>query len=494
MDQTYPARDLVRERYTPFRAEHGKRLHFETADFRELHSPFDRSVITSVGYMTEAQARENLETLVRTFRTKVQPKTHERILILKRAAEKIAARSTAFADLIAWEGGKPLRDARIEVARAINSLEIAAEEAGRIHGHEVPMRASSAASGHLAFTYPEPIGVVLAISAFNHPLNLIAHQIAPAIAVGCPVMVKPALETPLSCLHFLEALYESGLAPEMCLPLICENKVAEKIARSPEIGFLTFIGSQQVGWHLRSVVAPGVRVVLEHGGSAPVLIDQGADLDRLLPLVVRGGYYHSGQVCVSVQRIYVHEQIIQEFEERFIAAVRNLKTGDPRLETTDCGPIIRERDLLRIEKRIEHAVGLGAKVLLGGVRLGETCFKPTIVRGAPHDDPLVQEEIFGPVTVIETFRDLQRGIERANQVPWKFQSAIFTSDLERALTAARDLDASAVMVNESTAFRVDWMPFRGDGPSGLGTGGIAFTMREMTREKMITFRSPAFAL
>jgi len=488
----YPAEEILHERYTPFRASGGKRLPFESADYYELLSPYSRGRIAMVGLQTDEQARENLETLKRFHLEGGVPKTHERAACLERAAARLKSKAEALADLIALEGGKPLKDARIEVARAISSLQWTANEALRLHGTEVAMRGTPAASGHLAFTVREPIGVVLAISAFNHPLNLIAHQVAPAIAAGCPVMVKPALETPLSCWHFLDALYESGLAPEMALPLLAPNEVVEAIARSRDVAFLSFIGSHQVGWHLRSVVAPGTRVTLEHGGSAPVLIDESADLDQAIPILVRGGFYHSGQVCVSVQRIFVHEKRMAEFTQRFVAAVRELKTGDPRLATTDCGPIIRERDLQRIAVTVAEAAAGGAKCLLGGRAAGETCYQPTVLTHAKDGDRVMREEIFGPVVCVNPVSDLEEGIRRANAVDWRFQAAIFTRDIDRAMMAARTLRASAVMINESTTFRVDWMPFRGDGPSGLGTGGISAALHDLAVEKLIVVKTPAF--
>ena len=490
----YASENFVRPRYAPFRAENGKRLPFETADYQPLLAPWDRQPIAQLGFMNEAQAFENLETLVRTFKEKKQPKTHERIAIMKRAAKLVLDKHEEFSDLIAWEGGKPLKDARAEVTRAINSLEYAAEEAGRIAGHEYPMRGTKAASGRIAFSYPEPIGVVLAISAFNHPLNLIVHQVAPAIAVGCPVLIKPASETPLSCLHFLEILYEAGLPPEMCLPMIGSGEMAEKIARSGKAAFVTFIGSAKVGWHLRSVLAPGTRFSLEHGGVAPVIVDASADLETAIPTLIKGGYYHAGQVCVSVQRIYVHEDRFAEFEEKFVAGVKALKTGNARLSDTDCGPIIRTRDLERIDEWVQDAVGAGATLLCGGKKMGETTYTPTVLKNVPRDDRVMKQEIFGPVVALESFRDLSKAIECANNVDWAFQSAVFAQDLEVALQAARGLRASAVMINEATTFRVDWMPFRGDGLSGFGTGGIPFTMHDMTTEKMVVIKSPSFDL
>lgn len=490
----FPATEWVRARYVPYRAEHGKHLPFESADFRPVVSPFDRKPITNVGFMNEAQAFENLDTLARTFRENKIPKTHERIAILKNCAERMKSVRDRFADLIAWEGGKPLKDARVEVDRAIGTVTWAAEEAGRIAGKEIPMRATPAASGHIAFTYPEPIGVALAISAFNHPLNLIAHQVAPALAVGCPVMVKPASATPLSCLHFVELLYEAGLPSEMCLPLIADGAVAEKIAQSPEIAFLSFIGSADVGWRLRSILAPGARFALEHGGTAPVVIDESADLNKAVPMLLRGAYYHSGQVCVSVQRIFVHDKVYNAFKDAFVEGVKKLKVGNPREESTDCGPIIRERDLVKIEDRVSTAVKNGARLLTGGRRANETCYEPTVLEEPHADDPVMTEEIFGPVACIRRFTDADKLIAEINAVKWKFQAAVYTENLDRAMRFGKGIRASAVMVNDSTTFRVDWMPFRGDGPSGFGTGGIPYSMHDLVTEKLVVVKSPAFEL
>lgn len=462
--------------------------------WHDVLSPFDGTKISRVALLSEAQALASLAQLNKTFRESRMPKNHERIAILKKAAYLIESRAESFADLIAFEGGKPLKDARVEVARAVNSIELAADEALRLAGREVPMRGTKAAMGHIAFTYPEPIGVVYAISAFNHPLNLIAHQVAPAIAVGCPVLVKPAIETPLSCLHLLDTLYEAGLPVDMAQPLLCTTDVAEKIARSQNIAFLSFIGSSKVGWHLRSVLAPGTRVSLEHGGSAPVIIDESADLSKLIPTLVRAAFYHSGQVCVSAQRIFIHRSIRGQFTELFLKAVGELKTGDPRKEETDCGPIIRKKDLERIDSWVQEAVGSGAMLLAGGRKLSDSLYAPTVLTDVPLKEKIIVEEVFGPVVSLISVDSLDQAIEFANAVPWRFQASIFTRDLESAMQAGRRLQASSVMINEGPAFRVDWMPFRGDKASGYGTGGIEFTMRDMTIEKMLVIKSPSFEL
>lgn len=442
-----------------------------------------------IGFMSEAQVFENLEVLCTTLREKKMPAPFERAAILKKAAHRVSERVDFYADLIAWEGGKPLKDAKVEVTRAINSLEIAAEEAVRIEGREVQMRGSKSALGHMAFTTPEPIGIALAISAFNHPLNLIAHQVGPAIAAGCPFLVKPASETPLSCLHLMDELYEAGLPPEMGMPILCENEVTEKLVRSPKISFLSFIGSAKVGWHLRSICAPGTRLTLEHGGSAPAIVDASADLDLAVASVIKAGYYHSGQVCVSTQRLFLHQDLWDSFMSKFTNGVKALKVGDARKADTDCGPIIRHRDVERIHERIQGAIKHGAELVCGGEPIGKSCYAPTILAHVPMNDPIMKEEIFGPVVNVVPFSNLDQAVKCANDVEWQFQSSIYTRDLDAAMKAARGFRASTALINEATAFRVDWMPFRGDGPSGLGTGGIPYSVREMTKEKMIVIKA-----
>ena len=481
----------IKERYPLIRAKSGNHLAFENQKFFDVVSPFDGKRIASCAQIGFEDAFENLKAL-HTFHSRARlPQPYERARILTSASQRIRERHAFFADLIAWEGGKPLRDAQIEVTRAIHSLELSAGEATRIHGREISMRATPSAEGHLAFTTVEPIGVVFAISAFNHPLNLIAHQVGPAIAAGCPVMVKPARETPLSCFHLIEELYEAGLSPEMLVPVVCENDVAEKLAASEMVSFLSFIGSAKVGWHLRAKIANGTRLALEHGGSAPAIVDESAHLDQAIPSLVRSSFYHSGQVCVSTQRIFVHEAIFEDFEKRFIIEVAKLKTGDPRLIDTDCGPIIRSRDLERIESSVAKAVENGARLIIGGKKKGVSLFEPTVLTDVAAHDPILDEEIFGPVVSLIPFSQMDEAVRGANSVRWQFQAAIYSKNIDVAMTACKGLRASAVMVNESTAFRVDGMPFRGDGPSGLGTGGIPYATQELLKEKMILIQSPA---
>ena len=310
-------------------------------------------------------------------------KPHERIAILKRSAQLLVSEQERFAKLIAQEGGKPFTDAAIEVTRAIDGLNDAAEELRNFAGKEIPMGLTPASDNRWAFTIKEPIGVVAAISAFNHPLNLIIHQVAPAIAVGCPVIIKPAATTPLSCLELIALLRKAGLAECWCQTFITEdNDLAEQFATDERVAFLSFIGSAKVGWYLRSKLPPGTRCALEHGGAAPVIVDRSADLSKTTQSLIKGGYYHAGQVCVSVQRIFVHKEIISPFMDEFVTRVKSLRVGDPQLKETEVGPLICPRETERVLSWIKEAVAMGAK-LFGGGRLSETTLIPAVLLNPP---------------------------------------------------------------------------------------------------------------
>lgn len=413
---------------------------------------------------------------------------YRRIEVLKNAARIMSGRAEDLAMLIASEGGKPLIDARIEVARAIDGVELCIHGIGQMAGREIPMDLTAAGSGRIAFTQREPIGVVVAASAFNHPLNLIVHQVAPAVATGCPVLIKPALDTPLSCEAFVDILYEAGLPKEWCHLAICQNDVAERMITDARVGFFSFIGSARVGWMLRSKLAPGTRCALEHGGAAPVIIDETADIDAMIPLLTKGGFYHSGQVCVSVQRVIAPSGMAETVARKLAEAASALKVGDARDASVECGPLIRPGEVDRVEQWVDEAVAGGARVMTGGKRLGRTTYAPTVLLNPPADASVSTSEIFGPVVCVYEYDDLSAAYDAANALPFAFQASVFTKSLDTAMHAVRYLDATAVMVNDHTAFRVDWMPFAGRRQSGYNTGGIGYTMHDMTQDKMAVIR------
>ncbi len=451
---------------------------------------FDRAPIAEIGFDTAAALQRKLSAAQRVFKDRdgwLAP--HQRIAILRRLAALMDAKRDHLALQIAREGGKPLPDAIVETTRAIDGVHNAADELRNFAGREIPMGLSAAAEGRWAFTTREPIGIVAAISAFNHPLNLIVHQVAPAIAVGCPVIIKPASATPLSCLEFVAMVHEAGLPEPWCQSFLPEgNDLAEALATDKRVAFLSFIGSARVGWSLHAKLAHGARSALEHGGVAPAIVDRSADLSRIIEPVVKGGYYHAGQVCVSTQRIFVHTAIADEFTEALIARVERLRTGDPTLKDTDVGPLIQPREADRVAEWIDEAVTGGARLATGGKRLSETTLQPTVLLDPASDARVTTQEVFGPVVAVYRYAKLDEAIARANSLPTAFQASVLAQDIDIAMRAANRLDASAVMINDATAFRTDWMPFAGRRESGYGTGGIPYTMRDMSQEKMILMR------
>lgn len=455
-------------------------------------SPWRREELARTPLSTEEELESMLATAATARDRRSWTPRPRRIAVLAEAAGRLEQRAEDFAWLIAAEGGKPLVDARVEVRRAVEGLRLCAEAVRAAAGVEVPMSLSGDSAGRLAFTTREPIGVVLAVSAFNHPLNLIVHQVGPAIAAGCPTIVKPAPDTPLSCLALVELLRSAGLPRAACQVATVDSiPLAERLATDPRLNFLSFIGSSRVGWMLRAKLAPGVRCALEHGGAAPVLVAADADLDDITPRLVRGGFYHSGQVCVSVQRVFAERSIARELAERLARQAAELIVGDPCLESTAAGPLIRPGEVDRVEGWIKSAVAGGAEALAGGARLSATEVAPTVLWSPPVDSDVQQKEIFGPVVTVTPVEDLSEGVQLANAVPFAFQAAVCTRRLDTALAAVRGLNASAVMVNDHTAFRVDWMPFAGLNQSGLGVGGIEHTFRDMQIEKLCVLRSSA---
>ena len=414
---------------------------------------------------------------------------YKRVEILERVVEIMSEQVEELTLLAASEGGKPYMDSKVEVMRAINGVKLAIEHIPAIKGEQIPMGHTESSANRIAFTQREPIGVVLSISAFNHPLNLIVHQTIPAIAVGCPVIIKPAALTPLSCFRFVEILKEAGLPEGWCQALLCSNQDSESMVGDERVNFFSFIGSGRIGWMLRSKLAPGTRCALEHGGAAPVIVDQSADMDSMIDSLAKGGFYHAGQVCVSVQRVFAHESMSSELAEQLAAKAKGLIVGDQLDPKTEVGPLISKKEADRIQSWVEEAREMGGKILCGGERISDSLYSPTVILDPPDDAQVSQLEIFGPVVCVYSYSDKEDAIRRANGLPFGFQASVFTQGLDDALDTCNKLNATAVMINDHTAFRVDWMPFGGRDASGIGMGGIQYSMHEMTREKMMVIKS-----
>lgn len=456
---------------------------------KQVVNPYSLEPIGSVPTHTWEEIDRYLSTAHGLFRDQsAWLPAHKRIEVLGNTADIMQSRFEELAYLIADEGGKPLVDARVEVARAIDGIGLCASEIAGLAGKEIPMDLTEAGAGRVAFTQREPIGVVVAASAFNHPLNLIVHQVGPAVATGCPVIVKPAGDTPLSCKTFVDILYEAGLPEDWCRFVLCDNDVAEKMITDARVGFFSFIGSARVGWMLKSKLAPGTRCALEHGGVAPVILDDSADINAMIPALAKGGFYHSGQVCVSVQRVFAPSHMAADVAQKLADAASKLKVGNATDETVECGPLIRPGEVDRVESWVQEAVDGGAAVLTGGKRLGDTTYAPTVLLNPHVDEKVSTQEVFGPVVCVYGYDDIDDAIAAANSLDVAFQASVFSKSLDVAMKAVKRLDASAVMVNDHTAFRVDWMPFAGRRSSGYGVGGIGHTMHDMTHEKMAVIK------
>ena len=465
----------------------------EPAGSLDVRSPYDGALLGRVATGGVDHVEHGLSEAHATFRDRdgwlPVPK---RISILKRAAELMEDRAEDLALLAASEGGKPLLDSRVEVTRAIDGVRLCVEALRGEAGTGIALGTTPASAGRQAFTHKEPIGVVVAVSAFNHPLNLIVHQVGPAVAAGCPVIIKPAADTPLSCLAFVEILRDAGLPSSWCQAIVTgDNATAEALVTDSRVGFFSFIGSARVGWMLRSKLAPGVRCALEHGGAAPAIIGASADTDATLASLLKGGFYHAGQVCVSVQRVFVPRSMSRRIAEQLAAAADRLAVGDPTLETTEVGPLIRHREVDRVAEWVDEAVAGGATLLCGGKRISDSCYSPTVLLDPPNDAKVSQLEVFGPVVCVYGYEQIEDAIASANALPTAFQAAVFTQELDEAIDVSQRLDASAVMVNDHTAFRDDVMPFAGLRESGLGVGGIPYTFEDMQIDKMVVVKSGA---
>ena len=467
----------------------------------QIVQPYDGALIKTIPMQSLADVEQCLDKAYKVFneREKWLP-AYQRITILERVITIMSDKRDSLAKLAASEGGKPLLDSNVEVDRAINGVKLAIESIAQLAGDEIPMGHTVSSANRLAFTRREPIGVVVAVSAFNHPLNLIIHQVIPAIAVGAPVIIKPAKATPLSCLAFIDILREAGLPDEWCQVVICSHEVTEKLVTDKRVNFFSFIGSGDIGWALRAKLSAGTRCALEHGGVAPVIIDKSrsANLDmanpqanELVSSLVKGAFYHAGQVCVSVQRIYVPLDDSKALAMILANAAKELVVGDPLDPATEVGPLISPSEVDRVETWVEEAREAGAMVLCGGQRLSDTCYAPTVLLNPPEDLAVSTNEIFGPVVCVYSYSEKNDAIRRANRLPFAFQAAIYSNDLDDVIATSAKLNASTVMVNDHTAFRVDWMPFGGRDESGLGMGGILHSMKDMTREKMVVIKSPS---
>jgi len=457
----------------------------------DVTSPYDGSLLAKVSTGGADHVEAALASAYSLFRDRSNwIPVPERLAILERTISLMESQQKELAELAASEGGKPLADSIVEVTRAIDGVKLCMESLRTHAGEVIPVGTTQATTGRVAFTQKEPIGVVVAVSAFNHPLNLIVHQVTPAVATGCPVIVKPAGDTPLSCLRFVQLLHEAGLPPAWCQAIVTDsNETAEALVTDKRVGFFSFIGSAKIGWMLHSKLAPGTRCALEHGGAAPAILLNDFEFDATVASVLKGGFYHAGQVCVSVQRVFVPRKNARKFAEALATAAKKLVVGDPTNVATEVGPLIRTAEVDRVADWVTKAEADGAELLCGGERLENNCYAPTVLLDPSTDSQVSTMEIFGPVVCVYSYDDIDAAITQANSLPVAFQAAVFGKNIDQLMHTARQIDASAVMINDHTAFRDDVMPFAGLRESGLGVGGIPHTIDDMQIDKMIVIKS-----
>jgi acyl-CoA reductase-like NAD-dependent aldehyde dehydrogenase len=460
----------------------------ETGEWGEVRSPYDGSV---VGRVAEGDA-ELVERAARAaqeaFETAEFPQ-HARAAMLDRAAALVRERRDELAESIAAEAGKPLKTARVEAERCVDTLTFSATEARKLTGGTVPMEASPAGAGKLGVMLRVPYGVVGAISPFNFPLNLVAHKLGPAIAAGNAIVLKPAGQTPISALKLAAVLDEAGL-PRGWLSVIPGpgSEVGNAIVEHELTRAITFTGSAGVGWGIRSRV-PHKKVNLELGSNAPLIVHADGDWETAADKAKLHAFSHAGQSCISIQRILVHEDVADGFTERLVANTEALRVGDPLDPETDVGPLISADDRDRVKSWVEEAVAAGAELLTGGELVDEgRCLAPTLLGSPPRDAKVWCEEVFGPVATIDRFTEFGAALQSANDSKFGLQAGVFTRDVGRALEAARTLEFGGVLINEVPTFRADQMPYGGVKDSGNTREGPAFAVQELTEERFVTLQ------
>ena len=408
---------------------------------------------------------------------------YARSTLLQKAAQALQSRQEEFARTMMAEAGKPLTDARREVGRAVQTFSIAGEEAKRIGGEVVPLDWSPGMESYWGVTRRFPIGPILGITPFNFPLNLVVHKVAPALAAGNSILIKPAPQTPLTSLLLAELLLEAGVPAGGLNVLPCDNRVAEQLVVDSRFKLLSFTGSAPVGWMLKAKCGKK-KVVLELGGNAAVIVEPDADLDYVAQRCVTGGFSYAGQTCISVQRIFVHESVAAAFTENLVARVELLETGDPGNERTVVGPLIDPGAAQRIEGWIEDAVAQGARVLSGGTRVGSVV-RPTVLSQVTPGMKVSCQEVFGPLVTITPYREFDDVLKAVNESDYGLQAGVFTSNIGRIFQAFEQLEVGAVLANEIPTFRADHMPYGGVKDSGIGREGLRYAIEDMTEPKLL---------
>lgn len=451
----------------------------------EIRFPYDRSILVGrVAWAGKQDADAVLELARQGAREMASWPLYRRASLLHRAADLIAEQRERFAWLIVHEVGKSIKDAHLEITRAVAAVHLAAEEATRIVGEVVPMDAMPGGEGRIAYTVRRPLGIIVGITGFNFPLLLNCHKVAPALAAGNAIVLKPAPETPITGLELAAIFAEAGVPRGALSVLSGGDEIGEMLVRDERVAMITFTGSSAVGKHIRSV-AGYKRVTLELGNNSPLIIEADADIEHAVARVVAGGYYAVGQACIAVQRIYAHRSICQDFAQRLAVKVGQMRTGDPRNPATDSSTLVSEQATQRVMAVLRDAQEQGAQLLVGGELLPDGCITPAVLLGIKPGMLICQQELFGPAVAIAPYDTLDEAIELANSTPYGLQAGIFTNNLKAALYAAERLDFGGVHINEVSSYRADHMPYGGVKASGMGREGPRYAIEEMTETKII---------
>ena len=454
----------------------------ETGEWQDVDSPYSGETVARVARAGAEHARKALDAAERAMSSPLP--AHERAAILDRVAALLKERHDEVAQTISAEAGKPMKAARVEAERAVSTYTMAAVEARRLAGEVVPMDASAAGVGKVAYTMRVPIGIVGAITPFNFPLNLVAHKVAPALAAGCAVVLKPAGHTPLSALLLGELETEAGLPPGWLNVLVGPSaEIGDVIVEDERVKLITFTGSSGVGWRIRER-AVKKRVNLELGNATPVVVEADADIEEAATKLAANAFSFAGQSCISVQRIYVKREAYDDFVSRFVPKVQALKVGDPGEEDTDVGPVIDEEARDRIVSWVEEAKSAGATVLAGGEVVGGL-LQPTVLADVTQEMKVSRQEVFGPLCTVSPYDSSEEAFDLANATEYGLQAGIFTANLKTALAAAAALEFGGVTVNEAPTFRADQMPYGGVKESGNTKEGPHYAVREMTEERLV---------
>ncbi|MDO8685008.1 MAG: aldehyde dehydrogenase family protein [Armatimonadota bacterium] len=449
----------------------------------EVRSPYSHDVAAVIEMATKKDVDNIIDSSLEGFAIMKKTPSYKRAEMLHGIAQRIRDRKEELARAMTLESGKPIKDSRAEIDRAVMTFTIASEEAKRIPGEAIPMDLNAASEGRFGVIRRFPIGPILGITPFNFPLNLVAHKVAPALASGNSIIIKPSTRTPVSSLLLGEIALDAGVPAGALNVVPCSNDVTQMFVADDRIKMITFTGGTEVGWDIKGK-SGRKRVTLELGGNAAAIIDKGSDIDYALKRTVVGAFYYAGQSCISVQRMYIHRSVYDEFLDRYLIEVKKLKVGDPLDEATDVGPVIDMDAADRVEEWISEAINHGAKLLTGGKRSGQI-FEPTVLENVSPDVKVACREAFAPLVAVQSFDKFEDAVRMVNDSEYGLQAGVFTNNLRNIVYAYNELEVGQVIINDAPTYRIDHMPYGGVKASGFGREGIRYSIEEMTEIKLL---------